>query len=349
MSFEALVFLMLCGGLLLCSLISSAAATTHTDGTGSDTRYLYPVGQTVGIKLFSDGVLVVGLSDIETAEGSSSPARLCGLLEGDIMTHINGEEISSIEEVQSLLQEIAGEDMSVRILRGDEMSQLTMTAIQSRTDGSYKLGAYIRDSMAGIGTMTYFDPETKEFGTLGHGISDADTAMLMPLLHGEIMPSTVVGVSRGAVGAPGQLQGEFETETEIGSLFANTQSGVFGTLSDERMIGEGMLYPVATQSEVSEGAATILSSVSGEIVEEFAVEIVKLYPEAQDTRDMMISVTDPRLIEATGGIVQGMSGSPILQNGKLIGAVTHVLVNDPTSGYGILIENMLESAESIAE
>ncbi len=311
----------------------------------SNTRYVCPIGRTVGIKLFSEGVLVIGLSEFKTEHGSSSPAQACGLRQGDIITHINGEEVNSIEEVHAQLQALGGEAMSVRILRGEAQSQLTAQAAQCTTDGSYKLGAWIRDSMAGIGTITFYDPQSNIFGTLGHGINDIDTSMLMPLESGAIMPSSVADIKRGLSGQPGELRGEFQTETDLGQLYANTPGGVFGLLSDRAFLDGCPLFPVAKKEEIKTGRATILCNISGEKVEEYEIKITKLIPNASDTRDLILEVTDPRLLDATGGIVQGMSGSPILQGGKLVGAVTHVMVNDPTRGYGILASRMLEMAE----
>lgn len=327
-------------------LVSGSAAYKGGERTVENkVHYVYPMGKTVGIKLFSEGVLVVGLSDIKTDSGNTSPAKVCGLQEGDIITHINSEEVNSIEKVQAVLQNLQGEAMSVRIVRNHSQSQLTAKAVQCSADGAYKLGAWIRDSMAGIGTMTFYDPESKIFGTLGHGINDVDTAMLMPLQSGSIMPSTVSDVKRGLSGQPGELHGSFQIDRDLGQLFANTAGGVFGVLSEDSLAVGKKLVPVASEKQVKLGKASILCNVSGNQVEEFSVEICKLYPESGDTRNLMLQVTDPRLLELTGGIVQGMSGSPILQDGKLVGAVTHVLLNDPTRGYGIFAENMLDLAE----
>ena len=304
-----------------------------------------PVGRAVGIKLFSDGVVVVGTSEIPTREGNVNPARDCGLREGDIITHINAAEVDSIEEVQAILQELEGEPMSIRAIRDDKQVQFTAQAVCCRDDSTYKLGAWIRDSMAGIGTVTYYDPVAGTFGALGHGINDVDTALLMPLEEGTILPASVVGVKRGAAGAPGQLKGAFDPLSTLGQLSGNTAAGIFGTLTRTDWLS-GTLMEVAGRDEVTVGPATILSNLSGETVEEYDVEISKLLRHTDgDCRDFLLSVTDPRLLEQTGGIVQGMSGSPIIQNGKIIGAVTHVLVNDPTRGYGIFIENMLEMAK----
>lgn len=208
---------------------------------------------------------------------------------------------------------------------------------------------WIRDSMAGIGTMTYYDPETGAFGALGHGITDVDTAQLMPFSSGSILPSTVKAVKKGASGEAGELRGDFDLTTDLGTLSANTAAGIFGTVENDDFTEQlNQALPVAEASEVRTGPAVILSNVEGDVVEEYDVEILQIVEGSSDGRDLVISVTDPDLIAATGGIVQGMSGSPILQDGKFVGAVTHVLLSDPTKGYGILMETMLKAGE-IAE
>ncbi|MDE6591404.1 MAG: SpoIVB peptidase, partial [Oscillospiraceae bacterium] len=284
-----------------------------------------PVGRAVGIKLFSDGVVVVGTSDIATEAGKVNPAKACGLREGDIITHINATEVDTIEEVSALLQELEGETMSIRAIRDDRQVQLTAQAVLCPADGAYKLGAWIRDSMAGIGTVTFYCPDTGAFGALGHGINDADTALLMPLESGSILPASVAGVEKGVSGTPGQLKGVFDTSTTLGLLSANTPGGVFGTMADGHWV-QGAPVEVAARDEVETGPATILCNINGDRVDEYQVEIAKVFPEsATDCRDYLIKVTDQRLLDVTGGIVQGMSGSPILQNGKIVGAVTHVM------------------------
>ena len=304
-----------------------------------------PVGRAVGIKLFSDGVVVVGTSEVVTADGKTNPAKECGLKEGDIITHINSTEVDSIEEVTALLQELEGERMRISAIRDDRTVQLTAQAVLCPMDNTYKLGAWIRDSMAGIGTVTFYCPDTGAFGALGHGINDLDTALLMPLESGSILPANVAGVQKGKIGTPGQLRGIFETESTLGELTANTVEGIFGTMNDTDWFC-GQTVETAQRNQVKAGSATILSNISGDRVEEYSIRILKVYPasDSQGGRDFLIQVTDQRLLEATGGIVQGMSGSPILQNGMLVGAVTHVMVDDPTSGYGIFIGNMLEQA-----
>ena len=313
------------------------------ESQNSAPRSVIPLGRAVGIKLFAQGVLVVGLSDITTDQGLASPARACGLQEGDVITHINDAQVSSIEEVQTILQDLEGQEMELTVLRDEESQEVTTRAAQCSTDGAYKLGDWIRDSMAGIGTLTFVDPETGLFGTLGHGINDVDTAVLMKLQSGAITPASVAGVVKGVNGRPGELRGAFSSSQDLGTLYANTESGVFGHLQDPGTF-TGTPVPVATAEEVHTGQATILANVAGTEVEEYTVEILKVYSNTSDTRDLMLRVTDPRLLEKTGGIVQGMSGSPILKDGKLVGAVTHVLIDHADRGYGILAQNMLDQA-----
>ena len=300
-----------------------------------------PMGSTVGIKLFSDGVLVVGLSPVETASGTCEPGKECGLKAGDVITHIDGSEVDTIEEVQAVLARREGEPLTIQAVRGERQLQLTAAPAENE-QGVYQLGVWLRDSMAGIGTVTFWDPASGAFGALGHGINDVDTAMLMPLETGSIMKASVSEVRKGTSGQPGELRGEFDLTADLGTLYANTQAGVFGRGTGWK--NEGETVPVAGWREVKRGPATILSTVRGDGVESFEVEITHVASDREGVKNLMLEVTDPRLLERTGGIVQGMSGSPIIQNGKLVGAVTHVLVNDPTRGYGIFIENMLDAA-----
>jgi len=304
---------------------------------------LIPLGKAVGIKLFADGVLIVETSELEQNGQSVSPAEDCGLQEGDLILRINDEKIQSTEHVQSILQENGETPVALEVKRGSQIMAVDIVPVRC-VDGVYRLGAWIRDSMAGIGTLTYYDPVTNTYGALGHGITDVDTASLMPLSTGSIMETTVKAVKKGQQGNPGELKGDFSVQRDVGALQANTDAGIFGTVSDDNFLPLGEAYPVARNGEIHTGAATILSTVSGDVTREYAVEIVRLCGKDQPTRNMIIRVTDPQLLEITGGIVQGMSGSPILQDGKIVGAVTHVLVNDPTRGYGIFIENMLEAA-----
>lgn len=321
-------------------------ATTETMASDCETggeHMVIPMGKAVGIKLFSDGVVVVGLGQIETTQGTTTPAKDCGLQPGDIITHINSEEIDSIEDVMAVLCSMEDSQMTIRAIRDEGEIQLTIQAVQSAEDGTYKLGAWVRDSMGGIGTLTFYDPQTNTFGALGHGINDVDTLQQMPLLSGSILPAEVTAVTQGTCGTPGSLHGTFDTTVDLGTLTANTCHGIFGQMESQETLHLQDAIPVASGDEVTTGAATILSNIAGNDVVEYEVEITRRYATNDDGRDLLITITDPDLLAVTGGIVQGMSGSPIIQNGKLVGAITHVFVNDPTQGYGILMETMLET------
>lgn len=319
--------------------VQSAAAPAAALEAG---HKVIPLGRAVGIKLFSDGVLVVGLSDLETQAGSISPGRRCGLKAGDIITHINGQEVDTIEEVQAILKEDGAQPLTLQACRSGKAMQLSVQAVANE-QGTYQLGVWLRDSMAGIGTMTFYDPDSRLFAALGHGINDVDTSLLMPLETGNIMYASVSDVKKGTSGDPGELHGSFDVCRDLGTLYANTQRGIYGVLTCDDFDSDSQAVEVASRDQVKVGPAVILSNISGETVEEYTIEITHVYPEsAGETRNLMIQVTDPKLLEQTGGIVQGMSGSPILQDGRLVGAVTHVLINDPSRGYGILAENMVE-------
>ena len=324
--------------ILAVALAVLVCAGTMVKAADKNERMLIPVGHTVGIKLFSKGVLVVKLPEDDT------PAKECGLRTGDVILKCGGVAVDSTEQFQALLQKGGETATDLQIRRGRQDVTLSVLPEQNE-QGKIAIGAWIRDSMAGIGTVTYYDPATGAFGALGHGITDVDTAQLMPFSSGSVLPSTVKAVKKGAAGSAGELRGEFDLKCTLGSLCANTASGVFGTVEQCPVSWQGeTALPMAEAEEVRAGPATIFSNVRGDRVETFEIEILKVVENAPDSRDLVLAVTDPDLIAATGGIVQGMSGSPIIQDGKLIGAVTHVLVNDPTMGYGIFIENMLEAA-----
>ena len=324
--------------ILLGFFAAAAIAMPSAQAADRTVSELIPVGQTVGVKLFSDGVLVVGFSDGE------SPAKDCGLKEGDVITAICGQSLDTIEEFRQLLAENGEDAAALTVKRGSRTIELSAEP-EKDEDGEYRLGAWVRDSMAGIGTMTFFDPQSGTFGALGHGVTDVDTGQLLPLDHGSIMNASVKAVKKGEHGAPGELKGDFDFARDSGTLYANTESGIFGKLSaqDAAALG-GKAYSIAARDEVKTGSATILATVNGNETKEYAIEIEKVYPASGASRNLLLRVTDEALLEKTGGVVQGMSGSAILQNGKLIGAVTHVLLDDSSRGYGIFIENMLDAA-----
>ena len=323
----------LCAAILL-------ALTVCVRGAYAQEKTVIPLGQAVGIKLFADGVLVVDVSELEDGR---SPALQCGIREGDLLLTFNGEKIVSTEHLQELLRENGDKAAQMTLQRGQAYETVNITPVCG-DDGSVRLGAWIRDSMAGIGTMTYYDPESGSFGALGHGITDVDTAQLMSLGSGSIMETTVKAVKKGEKGEPGELKGDFSVQRDVGTVSVNSDGGIFGTVADPDFLRAGTPVPVATARQVKTGPATILTTISNDDTAEYTVQIVRVFSGSQSTRNLLLKVTDQRLLDATGGIVQGMSGSPILQNGKLVGAVTHVMINDPTQGYGILMENMLAMA-----
>ena len=324
-------------GLLCASSLLNLGQPARAAALEAD--HLIPVGHTIGIKLFAEGVVVIGLAEVETGSGVLTPGADCGLQVGDVIEAANGKEVESTEQFAALLQ--CGGRVELDVSRDGEDLTLAAEPVLG-TDGTWRLGAWIRDSMAGIGTVTFYDPTTGSFGALGHGVTDTDTGLLMPLGDGSVMHASVKAVKRGSAGEPGELKGSFDLAHDLGGLYANTEQGVFGTM-ESCGFTEGSALPVAKAGEVRTGPAAILSNVSGDRVESYSIEIVRVLDSA-GVQKLLVQVTDPALIEQTGGIVQGMSGSPIIQDGKIVGAVTHVMVNEPTKGYGILIENMLAQA-----
>ena len=314
-------------GLLAVLLILTAIPI---DALGAD--YLVPGGQVIGLQLTDDSVTVAAF------DHAMEVAKKGGLQIGDEIVSIDEKIIDTAQDVRDALIRSAGQ-IEMVIRRQRQTHRLTIHP-QITADGP-KLGVYLKEGVTGIGTVTWYDPDTGDFGTLGHGVHDR-TGALLDMVSGQIFDAKVLSVKAGQVGAPGQLRGGIDGQKVIGTIRRNTAKGVFGK-SDVAFSGSAL--PVAAAADIRTGSATILSTVEGSHVLEYSVEILKLYPEAKDTgRNMLLHITDQRLLDTTGGIVQGMSGSPIIQDGKLVGAVTHVLVNDPTRGYGIFIENMLEAA-----
>lgn len=305
---------------------------------GAFARDLVPVGRAVGIEMSTDGVLVSGIARLETAAGEASPAEDAGILPGDIIFRLGTSEVRTAQDFLTAAGGFTGEPVAVTLRRCGKTIQYTVTPAQT-TDGSLKLGLRLRDGVTGIGTITFYDPETGLFAALGHPISDVDTGVMLPLGGGFITGASVTDVKKGQCGAPGELHGAFDTQQRLGTLIGNTRGGIFGYMT---AVPSGQAVPTASSEEISTGAATILAQVDGGEAREYAVEIARVYRGGEER--LMLRVTDAALLEATGGIVQGMSGCPILQDGKLVGAVTHVLLSDPTRGYGITIGAMLSAA-----
>ena len=313
---------------------------------------LIPGGYAVGVQMDVKGVLVVGLEEIETEEGNRiNPGLKGGLSIGDSVLEIDGKAVDSAEDVRKQVCD-SGMPVQVKVRRKSSILTVEVIPVKAKADGQYKLGIWVRNRTAGLGTLTFYSPDDGTFGALGHAITDPDTGDVLTVRSGTLVNARVQSVRQGTAGEPGAIRGIFyEQEAALGTLTANTEQGIFGTVSDPETcaIAENPLYPqplsIAYQNEIHTGPATILTTLEGNRVQEYDIEIEKVSRQNRSgTKSMVIHVTDPELLEATGGIVQGMSGSPIIQDGKLVGAVTHVLVNDPTRGYGIFIENMLEAA-----
>ncbi|MDY3920189.1 MAG: SpoIVB peptidase [Candidatus Limivivens sp.] len=305
-----------------------------------------PGGEPIGIYMKTSGVLVIGTGEVTGADGMvSEPARNI-LQSGDYIVEADGKIIAAKEDLIRRVAESEGQEMVLTVSRKDEQIKLKLSPVLT-DDQEYKLGIWIRDDTQGIGTLTYVK-EDGSFGALGHGISDVDTGTLLSLEGGTLYKTSILSVIKGSQGAPGELSGviRYQKDQVLGTIDSNTRCGIFGKLNENNMEME-LEEPVkvAYKQDVHTGKAMILSSISGQL-QEYEIEITKVNPGGRDVnKSMVIQVTDPKLLELTGGIVQGMSGSPIIQDGKLIGAVTHVLVNDPTKGYGVFIENMLLAAE----
>ena len=313
--FKAAVALVLC--LLLCR-----------SAFGALPERLIPGGNTIALELDTQGLSVV--------EVTSPAAQRAGLQKGDVLQRIDSRPVFSPEEVAAAVKNSRGAPLRLTLLRDGQEKSCTLAP--QKTDQGWQLGLLVRQGISGIGTVTYYNREDGSFGALGHGVSDGKA--LLPLRNGSALPSSVISVTKGKKGEPGSLQGAIRGKTPLGEIQKNTHCGIFGTMG----CPQKEALPVADWREIRQGAATILSNVRGTEVEEYRVNILEISPRDRLNRNLLLEVTDPALLECTGGIVQGMSGSPIIQEGKIVGAVTHVLVDDPTTGYGIFIENMLDAA-----
>ena len=324
----------------LAIFVYTGAPTLHA--LTPDTR-LIPGGVPFGVKLYSEGVSVVGVKDVKSGKGSICPAREAGIREKDIILALDGKKVSAAADVSDIVNQSSGNAIKITIKRGDSELDTTLTPVLSNEDGKYRAGLLIRDGAAGIGTVTYVNPEDGRFAGLGHGICEAGTTELAPLSRGAVVNVAISGITKGQAGAPGELQGYFSSG-KIGTLFGNTECGVYGIFAEYPKGISDETVTVGGTEEISEGDAELWCTTDSSGVCKYTVKISDIDRSGRSIKNFVVTVTDPVLLEKTGGIVQGMSGSPILQNGKLVGAVTHVLVNDPTRGYGIFIENMLKAS-----
>jgi stage IV sporulation protein B len=320
------------------------ALPVAAENTDMQNKLYYPGGMPFGVKITTPGVMIISTSEISCGGQRRSPATEAGLKAGDTITGVNGNEVKSVIDVTTALSECGGKALSIEYTRKSAKLSTTLTPLIPDGENSYKAGMWIRDSMAGIGTVTFIDPQSGNFGGLGHGICDSESEELIPFETGVVSSVTISGIIKGRVGTPGELRGYF-SPGNIGTLTGNSECGVFGKFTSmPNNIPEEAL-PIARAQEVHEGDAYIWCTLDRNEVGKYKIQLCNISDNtSQNTKCFTIKVTDPVLLEKTGGIVQGMSGSPIIQDGKLVGAVTHVLINDPTTGYGIFIENMLDAA-----
>lgn len=304
------------------------------------------LGNPFGIKIYTDGVMVVGIDSVTTSRKKVSPAGDAGLKKGDLIISINNQKVYSNEDVAKIIEESNGEELTLKIISDQKEKTINITPALCYQSGKYKTGIWVRDSSAGIGTLTFYSPALKSICGLGHGICDADTGKLLTLNSGELVKAEILDVNKGSAGNPGELIGRFKEEN-LCALNINNDTGVYGKCDINAP--RNSLTEIALKQEIRVGEAEILTTVDGETPKYYKCKIEKIAHNNSITKNMIVKITDDELIDKTGGIVQGMSGSPILQNGKLIGAVTHVLVDDPTKGYAIFAENMLETAQSVSK
>lgn len=301
-------------------------------------------GEAFGIKLYTDGVIVVGTKDVELDGKTVNPAKEAGICVGDVIISINGINVYSSDDVIDAINNNNGLDYRIKVKRDGRYKNFTLKPVYSNKEGCYKAGMWVRDSTAGIGTVTFYNKQSGMFAALGHQINDVDTNEIMPLLEGEAVGATVTGVQSGNKNTAGSLCCRFEDYT-VGRLMENTSCGIYGSYTS--VSDKTKEYTVAAAQEVKKGSAQIISTVDGNSPQAYDIEIVKVNYKGDGEKDIVFKVKDDKLIEKTGGIVQGMSGSPIIQNNKLVGAVTHVIVDNPKKGYGIFAQTMYEKSNNV--
>ncbi len=301
------------------------------------------LGTPFGIKIYTDGVMVVGITDVDSKNGAYSPAKMCGLRLGDLITSINGVSVFTNEEVASIIEQSNGKTLKLAIIRDNKKIAINITPVLSVSSNKYKAGMWVRDSSAGIGTNTFYCPSLNITAGLGHGVCDVDTGELLTISSGETVKASILDIDKSTVGSPGELKGQFLNES-LGKIITNNETGIFYENTNKSSFNN--LKKIALKQEIKAGEAKIYTCIDGNTPKYYNCEIEKINYNNSVTKNMVIKITDKELLDKTGGIVQGMSGSPIIQNNKLVGAVTHVFVNDPSKGYGIFAENMLKTAQN---
>lgn len=304
-----------------------------------------PLGNTIGLKLYTEGVLVVGMSEIE----GEKPYEDTGIKEGDRIIKIDKEKISNTEDLVQTVNSSQGKEVQITYIKEDTNEEKVTNILPAKTkDNEYKLGLWVRDAAAGVGTLTFYEPDSKMFAALGHGITDIDTGSLVTIANGELVSSNILSITKGEKGNPGEIRGSIEGEAKLGDISKNTSFGIFGKISNKtRLEINQNEIEVLARNEIKQGKAQIICELEEGKKKTYEIEIQKIYTaNNKDNKSMIIKVTDRELLEKTGGIIQGMSGSPIIQNGKFVGAVTHVLVNDPTTGYAVFADMMLKQMKT---
>lgn len=300
---------------------------------------LVPGGKAIGIRMTTQGVVVAGVSEVESGGVKKSPAAEAGIAPGDVIVRLGPAQINSAADFIAAVAKLDGTPVAVQVTRQGKTKQFTVTPAKD-ADGKLRLGLWLRDGVTGVGTVTFYDPASGVYGALGHGITDTDTGVLLPLGEGSVSKAAVTGLTKGESGKPGQLDGSSDISSSCGSILMNTEYSIFGIMQSGSVEGD----PIECGT-IKTGPAAILTTISGDTAKEYSIEVNRVYHDTDGDR-VMITVTDKALLAATGGIVQCMSGSPIIQGGNLVGAVTHVFVNDPTHGYGLSIQDMIATAKA---
>ncbi len=331
--------------LLMLVLIFSLAIPIRAADAASREEYVYVGGMPFGVRYMTDGVMIVGFCDVMTEAGMKNPAKSAGIRPGDCILSVCGTAVRTAAAVAAAVRQNGDKPLTLTVRRDGGEREFTVTPVICRSDGTARTGLWVRDTGAGLGTVTFVMSDQHTFAGLGHGICDGESALLVPIARGSVLDVTIAGITRGAPGAPGELKGHFGAEKR-GVLQGNTVCGVYGSFTDAPVLGERM--PIGKAEELKEGEAMLRTTLDATGVGEYRVQISDIRRTATGNKCFTVSVTDKTLLQKTGGIVQGMSGSPIIQDGKIVGAVTHVLIGDPTTGYGIFIENMLANIPKAA-
>ncbi len=303
-------------------------------------------GETAGIKLLASGVLVMGFENVETEEGIYFPAEGVDLKIGDIILEVNDSKVETNDQLMQKTKESNGLKMKLKVLRNGKEHITYIAPVKSKLSHEYKLGLWVKDSSAGVGTITFVDRKNNSFAALGHGITETKDNYILPILTGGLVKTQILGINKGIKGKPGDLKGTL-TNMQVAEINLNTEYGIYGKMIDLNYIDCSEEMEILKKEKIKTGKAYIYATIDGDKKEKFEVEIEKVLLNSSSNKNLVIKITDERLLEKTGGIVQGMSGSPIIQNGKLVGAITHVFLNEPKKGYGVFAENMISDLNKI--